>query len=49
VTSTPATIAALQAVVPNAGIAIEEEELTNYEIGWKATWLDGRARTQLTA
>jgi iron complex outermembrane recepter protein len=49
VTSTPATIAALQAVVPNAGLTFEEEELENFEIGWKASWLDGRARTQLTA
>ena len=48
VTSTPATIAALQAVVPNAGLSYEEEELQNYEIGWKSTWLEGRARTQLT-
>ena len=48
VTSTPATIAALVAVVPNAGIEYEEEELVNYEVGWKSTWLDGRARTQVT-
>ncbi|MCP5340019.1 MAG: TonB-dependent receptor [Sinobacteraceae bacterium] len=48
VTSPPAVVAALQAVVPNAGIAYEEEELDNYELGWKATWLNGRARSQLT-
>jgi iron complex outermembrane receptor protein len=48
VTSNAATIAALQAVVPNAGVAYDEEELVNYEIGWKSTWFDGRARTQLT-
>ena len=48
VTSNAATIAALQAVVPNAGIAYDEEELVNYEIGWKSTWFDGRARTQFT-
>lgn len=48
VTSIPAVVAQLQAQVPNASIAFEEEELDNYEIGWKATWLDGRARTQAT-
>ena len=26
--------------------AFEEEEVTNYEIGWKAGWADGRLRTQ---
>jgi iron complex outermembrane receptor protein len=43
------TLAALQAVVPNAGISYEQEKLDNYEIGLKSTWLDGRARTVLTA
>jgi iron complex outermembrane receptor protein len=48
VTSTPATIAQLQAIVPNAGVAFDEEELENIEVGLKSTWLDGRARTQVT-
>ncbi len=26
--------------------AFDEEEVTNYEIGWKAGWADGRVRTQ---
>ncbi|MDX2222105.1 MAG: TonB-dependent receptor, partial [Rhodospirillaceae bacterium] len=47
VTSTPAVIAALQAVVPNAGTSFEEEKIDNYEIGIKSTWLDGRARTTI--
>ncbi len=48
VTSTQATLDALRAVVPNAGLVFEEEELDNIELGIKSTWLDGRARTQLT-
>jgi iron complex outermembrane recepter protein len=48
VTSTPATLAQILAVVPNAALAFEEEELVNFEVGLKSTWLDGRARTQLT-
>ena len=44
---TPATLAALQAVVPNAGVTFEEEKIENYEIGLKSTWLDGRARTTI--
>ena len=27
----------------------DEEEVTNYEIGWKAGWADGHLRTQLNA
>ena len=27
----------------------EEEEVTNYEIGWKSGWMDGRVRLQLDA
>ena len=27
----------------------EEEEVTNYEIGWKSGWMDGRLRLQLDA
>ena len=48
ITSTPATLTQILAVVPNAGLSFEEEELINYEVGLKSTWLDGRARTQLT-
>ena len=29
--------------------AFKEEEVTNYEIGWKAGWADGRLRTQFDA
>jgi iron complex outermembrane recepter protein len=29
--------------------AFEEEEVTNYEIGWKAGWADGHLRTQFDA
>ena len=42
-------LAALTAVVPNAGLQILEEKLDNYEMGIKSTWLDGRARTTLSA
>ena len=49
VTSTQATLDALRAVVPNAGINFEQEILENYEFGIKSTWLDGRARTTVTA
>jgi iron complex outermembrane recepter protein len=48
VTSTQATLDALRLVVPNAGVAYDEEELENIEVGLKSTWLGGRARTQLT-
>ncbi len=48
VTSSPATVAAILSVVPTAQVAYEEEELDNYELGLKSSWLNGRARTQLT-
>ena len=32
-------------MAPDAALEIEEEQLDNYEIGVKSTWLDGRART----
>jgi iron complex outermembrane receptor protein len=48
VTSTPATVAQLLTIVPSARVAYNEEELENIEVGLKSTWLDGRARTQLT-
>ncbi|WP_446830902.1 TonB-dependent receptor [Candidatus Foliamicus sp.] len=38
---------ALRAVAPTASLNILEEKLDNYEMGWKATWLGGRARTTL--
>jgi outer membrane receptor protein involved in Fe transport len=48
VTAAPATVDALKAVVPSAGLTYEEEELENREIGIKSTLLDGRARVTLT-
>jgi iron complex outermembrane recepter protein len=48
VTSTQATLDALRLVVPNAGISFDQEVLENWEAGFKATWLDGRARTTVT-
>ena len=48
VTSSAATVAALQAAVPTAGLTFNEEQLDNYEIGIKSTFLDGRARAVLT-
>ena len=45
--ASPAVLDALRAVAPTAGLNILEEKLDNYEIGWKATWLGGRARTTL--
>ncbi|MSO97690.1 MAG: hypothetical protein EXR11_05650 [Rhodospirillaceae bacterium] len=48
VTSTQATLDALRAVVPNAGISFEQERVDNYEAGIKATFLDGRARATFT-
>lgn len=48
VTSSAATIEALRAAVPNAGLTFEEEQLDNFEIGLKSTFLDGRARAVLT-
>ncbi|MDX2144979.1 MAG: TonB-dependent receptor [Rhodospirillaceae bacterium] len=49
ITSTPATLAALTAVVPNAGISYLQERLDNFELGVKSSFLDGRARTTVTA
>ena len=48
ITSTQATLDALRAVVPTAGIAYLQEKLDNYEAGIKSTFLDGRARSTLT-
>jgi len=48
VTSSAATIEALKAAVPSAGLSFEEEQLDNYEIGVKSTFMDGRARAVLT-
>lgn len=48
VTLPAAAIAELQARQPDGKLAYEEEELENYELGIKSTWLDGRARTTLT-
>lgn len=48
ITSTQATLDALRAVVPTAGIAYLQEKLDNYEAGIKSSFLDGRARTTVT-
>lgn len=48
VTANAATLAALVAVVPNAGVSFEQEKLDNYELGIKSSFLDGRARTTFT-
>jgi iron complex outermembrane receptor protein len=48
VTSSAATLEALRAAVPSAAVAFEEEQLDNYEVGLKSTFLDGRARAVLT-
>lgn len=48
VTSSAATLDALRAAVPSAGLTYEEEQLDNREIGIKSTFLDGRARATLT-
>jgi iron complex outermembrane receptor protein len=47
-TSPPALVAALLSVVPTASLAFEQEQLDNYEVGIKSTFLDGRARAILT-
>ncbi|MCB1624579.1 MAG: TonB-dependent receptor [Pseudomonadales bacterium] len=47
-TSSQATIDALRAIVPNAGVTYDQEQLDNLEVGVKSTWLNGRARTTLT-
>jgi len=36
----------VQAMLPGVGVTFEEEKLTNYEVGMKSTWLDGRAQTR---
>ncbi len=46
-TANQATLDALQAVVPDAGVTFDEEKVDNYEIGLKSSWLDGRARTTI--
>ena len=48
VTSSPATLDALRAAVPSAGLTYDEEQLDNREVGIKSTFLDGRARATLT-
>ena len=47
-TSTPATLAALQAAAPGAGVTFKAEHLDNWEAGIKSTFLDNRARAVLT-
>jgi len=48
VTLPPAAIAELRSKVPDGKLGFEEEELENFEVGLKSTWLEGRARTTLT-
>ena len=48
VTSNQATLDALRAVVPNAGVSFQQERVDNYEAGIKATFMDGRARGTFT-
>ena len=47
-TSTAATLAALQAAAPGAGVNFKAERLDNWEAGVKTTFLDNRARAVLT-
>ncbi|HEY6644641.1 TonB-dependent receptor [Povalibacter sp.] len=37
----------VQALLPGVGVTFDEEKLTNYEIGLKSRWMDGRAQTRL--
>lgn len=48
VTSEPAVVAALQAAAPSAGVVYDQEQLDNFEVGIKSTFLDGRARAVFT-
>jgi iron complex outermembrane receptor protein len=48
VTASQATLDALRAVVPNAGVSYLQEKVDNYEAGIKATLWDGRARLTFT-
>jgi len=47
-TSPAALVQTLLQVVPTAGISFEQEQLDNYEVGIKSTFLGGRARATLT-
>jgi len=42
-------LAEFQALVPGAGVTFDEEELTNLELGWKQSLLDGRLAFNLAA
>ena len=44
-TSDPMTVALLQQACPSCGVTVDESQLDNWELGWKGTWLDGRANT----
>jgi len=37
----------VQAMLPGVGVTFDEEKLTNYEVGLKSVWMDGRAQTRL--
>jgi iron complex outermembrane receptor protein len=47
-TASDETLEVLAAVCPACQLEVEEEQLDNYEIGIKSTWLDGRARTTIS-
>lgn len=48
VTANQATLDALRAVVPSAGVSFEQEKLDNWEVGIKSSFMDGRGRATLT-
>jgi iron complex outermembrane receptor protein len=46
-TSDATTVALLEAACPSCDTVVEESQLDNWELGWKGTWLDGRANTTI--
>jgi iron complex outermembrane receptor protein len=36
----------VQAMLPGVGLTFDEEKLTNYEVGLKSIWMNGRAQTR---
>lgn len=42
-------LAELAVLAPGAGLTYEEESLTNYELGWKTVFADGRAAMNVAA
>ena len=49
ITATPFQLAQLLAALPTAGIGFDEEELDNFEVGIKGSFMDGRVRLALNA